>query len=70
MGVIRFIYGNKRGVGKTSLNTAFAIWEMFGIDNYRSCLAKIDVLESDYEINDNCKFSQGLTILKTNILDI
>lgn len=83
MGVIRFIYGNKRGVGKTSLNTAFAIWEMRDINNYRSCLAEIDVLESelnrpfkrpiqphsvysDYEINDNCKYSQGLTTYPFN----
>lgn len=81
--IIRYIYGKKRGLGKTSLNTAFAIWEMRDKQNYENGLAEIKILESemgrtfkrptqphfvysDYEIQDNGKYSKGLSTYPFN----
>jgi len=81
--IIRYIYGKKRGLGKTSLNTAFAIWEMRDKQNYENGLAEIELLESemgrtferptqphfvysDYEINDNGKYTLGVSTYPFN----
>ena len=47
MSTLRLIYGKKRGLGKTSLNTAFAIWEMFDKNNYINCLSEIELLKCE-----------------------
>lgn len=47
MSVIRFIYSNKRGVGKTALNTVFALNEMRDRNAYKQSLAEIDLLEQE-----------------------
>ncbi len=47
MSVIRFIYGNKRGLGKTSLNTVFALQEMRDRHLYENSMAEIDLLEQE-----------------------
>ena len=47
MSLIRIIYGKKRGVGKTSLNTKFAIDEMFDKNNYIDCFNEIKQLECE-----------------------
>lgn len=76
MSVIRFIYSNVRGVGKTSLNTVFALNEMLDRNAFLNSMQEISILEqelkrtfkkptqphfvySDYEINDNHKYSKG-----------
>ena len=49
MSVIRFIYANERGVGKTSLNTVFALNEMRDRQAYEQSLAEIDLLEQELD---------------------
>ena len=47
MSILRYIYGKKRGLGKTSLNTAFAIFEMHDKNNFINTMNEIAILESE-----------------------
>ena len=51
MSQIIFIYSNHRGVGKTSLNTAFALQEMYDSNLYENSMAEIDLLEQELARN-------------------
>lgn len=45
---IIYIYGRKRGIGKTSLNTCFAIQEMLDSDLFQESLFEIESLKAKY----------------------
>ena len=68
---ITIIFGQK-GAGKTSLNTAFALWEMAINERYKCCLSAIDELcrgkgrKYSYPPQAHCVYSSPNYSIKNN----